>query len=254
MLFISHNHKDKSLVENIALRLGVVFGSENVFYDFWSIQPGEGLIDRMNEGLNECKIFFFFVSENSLKSNMVKLEWQNALMKATSNQLKFIPVRLDHSSMPPILAQTLYIDLFTNGLEIALTQMIQVVQGHNTFAPQHGDFSNLRCSRRVDCGKFLVSVSALYYLEVVPRIAVVFTNPADVVSARICGAVANYTHRGTVPLSDGSIGNLIAINLPLPITPGFPVEIEISTSDGSKLGYIVTKAEVSANKWKTITD
>lgn len=254
MLFISHNHKDKSLVENIALRLRAVFGSDNVFYDSWSIQPGEGLIDKMNEGLSKCKIFFFFVSENSIKSNMVKLEWQNALMKATNNQLKFVPVRLDRSSMPPILAQTLYIDLFTNGLEIALTQMIQVVQGHNTFAPQHSNFSNLRCRRRIDGEKLFVSVSALYYLEVVPRIAVIFRNSPNTVSARISGAIANYTQQGTAPLSDGSNGNLVAINLSLPITPGFPVEIEVITSDGSKLEYIGTSAEVSANKWKTIPE
>jgi len=68
MIFLSHNFKDRD-----------IFGQENVFYDSWSIQPGDGIIDQMNDGLTQCKLFFFFVSNNSLNSEMVKLEWQNAL-------------------------------------------------------------------------------------------------------------------------------------------------------------------------------
>jgi hypothetical protein len=68
MIFLSHNFKDRD-----------IFGQENVFYDSWSIQPGDGIIDKMNDGLTQCKLFFFFVSNNSLNSEMVKLEWLNAL-------------------------------------------------------------------------------------------------------------------------------------------------------------------------------
>ena len=74
MIFISHTAKDKAIVEPIALRLAQVYGQNNVFYDSWSIQPGDGIIDKMNEGLTNCKFFFFFVSKNSLQSNMFKLE------------------------------------------------------------------------------------------------------------------------------------------------------------------------------------
>lgn len=63
MIFISHTAKDKAIVEPIALRLAQVYGQNNVFYDSWSIQPGDGIIDKMNEGLTNCKFFFFFVSK-----------------------------------------------------------------------------------------------------------------------------------------------------------------------------------------------
>ena len=82
MIFLSHNSKDKRIVEPFANKLAEVFDRENVFYDSWSIQPGDGIIDKMESGLTDAKYFFFFVSENSLKSNMVKLEWQNAIIKA----------------------------------------------------------------------------------------------------------------------------------------------------------------------------
>ncbi len=51
MIFLSHNFKDKAIVEPIALRLRDIFGQESVFYDSWSIQPGDGIIDKMNDGL-----------------------------------------------------------------------------------------------------------------------------------------------------------------------------------------------------------
>ena len=73
-IFISHNYNDKQIIEPIAIKLGTIYGRENVFYDSWSIQPGDGIIDRMNSGLFECDFFFFFVSKNSLQSEMVKLE------------------------------------------------------------------------------------------------------------------------------------------------------------------------------------
>ena len=56
MIFLSHNSKDKIIVEPIAIKLREVFGQDNVFYDSWSIQPGDGIIDKMNEGLVVCKV------------------------------------------------------------------------------------------------------------------------------------------------------------------------------------------------------
>ena len=81
MIFISHNGKDKEVVAPFAHKLAEIFGIKNVFYDSWSIRPGDGIIDKMNEGLENCKFFFFFISKNSLESEMVKLEWQNAIIK-----------------------------------------------------------------------------------------------------------------------------------------------------------------------------
>jgi hypothetical protein len=142
MIFLSHNSKDKPVIEQIAVALRNAFGQDKVFYDSWSIQPGDGIIDKMNQGMAECRFFFFFISVNSIRSNMVKLEWQNALMRATNGQCKMIPVRLDGTLIPALLQQTLYLDLFTNGLDITLRQMCDVIVGKDSFtSPQ--SFSNL---------------------------------------------------------------------------------------------------------------
>ena len=144
MIFISHTAKDKTIVEPIALRLAQVYGQNNVFYDSWSIQPGDGIIDKMNEGLTNCKFFFFFVSKNSLQSNMVKLEWQNAILKASNGTAKLIPVKLDDCMMPALLLQTLYIDVFGKGLENAIRQMIDIINGANTFSSLNQTYENVR--------------------------------------------------------------------------------------------------------------
>ena len=43
-IFLSHNHNDKPLVEAVALKLSGIFGQDQVFYDSWSIRPGDGII------------------------------------------------------------------------------------------------------------------------------------------------------------------------------------------------------------------
>ncbi|MDD4875940.1 MAG: toll/interleukin-1 receptor domain-containing protein, partial [Dehalococcoidales bacterium] len=144
MIFVSYTHKDKLIVDKISQRLATVFGQENVFYDSWSVQPGDGIIDKMDKGLRDCKLFFFFVSKNSLISNMVKLEWQNAIIKATKDNVRIIPVKLDDCMMPDILLQTLYIDIFGQGLENGIRQIIDVIEGRNTYRRGTQPYENVR--------------------------------------------------------------------------------------------------------------
>ncbi|HDO1330949.1 TPA: toll/interleukin-1 receptor domain-containing protein [Aeromonas veronii] len=61
MIFLSHNYNDKPVVEQIAIRLMQLFGQDKVFYDSWSIQPGDGIIDKMNKGLGDCELFLKIV-------------------------------------------------------------------------------------------------------------------------------------------------------------------------------------------------
>ncbi|BBM48372.1 hypothetical protein JMUB3933_1888 [Leptotrichia wadei] len=59
MIFISHNYKDKEIIEPLANRLSDVYGKDAIFYDSWSIQLGDGIIDKMNKGLSSINYFFF---------------------------------------------------------------------------------------------------------------------------------------------------------------------------------------------------
>ncbi|TXG85447.1 MAG: toll/interleukin-1 receptor domain-containing protein [Sphingomonadales bacterium] len=176
-IFLSHNHNDKPLVEAVALKLAAIFGQDQVFYDSWSIRPGDGIIDQMNRGLEAPEFVFFFVSANSLASGMVRLEWQNALYSASMGKTRIVPVRVDGIDMPAVLKQTLFIDMYTVGLEAAIAQIVSVTQGHASFTPQHQGFSNLSYVQTANSdGSIEVTVQASHLMEPNPNFAFVTHN------------------------------------------------------------------------------
>ncbi len=178
MIFLSHTHADKPVVEPVAVQLGAIFGMQNVFYDSWSIQPGDGIIDKMNEGLEAPDFVFFFVSAASIASGMVKIEWQNALYKASSGKTRIIPVRVDGTAMPAVLSQNLYIDMYAQGIAVAIQQIVNLFQGNNSFTPQHGGFSNLtwKTLPLTDTQGLEIIVSASHLFEPVTQVAVLSNN------------------------------------------------------------------------------
>lgn len=236
MIFLSHNHADKPVIEPIAIRLKEIFGEDKVFYDSWSIQPGDGIIDKMNEGLSAPKFVFFFVSAKSLTSNMVKLEWQNALYKSTKGECKIIPVRVDGSDMPAVLLQNLYIDLFAHGIEAAISQIVSVIQGNSTFTPQHLGFSNLTYKVDGDANGVLnIIISASHLMEPNPEFLILISNAENEIKIELNGGVP---HKGgfnsAIKLNSGKTSNGIVI-APLggAITPQISMKITL-TATGSQ--------------------
>lgn len=230
MIFLSHNFNDKPVVEQIALALRNIYGLENVFYDSWSIQPGEGIIDKMNQGLANCKFFFFFVSHNSLSSNMVKLEWQNALFRAAQNRIQFIPIRLDQSIMPDLLTQSLYIDLYTNGIKVAIRQIVDVINGNNTYRPPTHTFSNMVAYKYNEGKKVIIECHAKYFAE--PISSFMFCTQQDTSIIKwdlkyemLC--IEDIVN--DVSLDNGHITNTIALRIDKPTVPGFPFVVDFST-------------------------
>ena len=234
MIFLSHNYNDKPVVEQVAIRLKSVYGQDNVFYDSWSIQPGDGIIDKMEEGLSNCKYFFYFVSKNSIQSKMVKLEWQNALFRAAQNVIKFIPIRMDDSIMPSLLMQSLYIDLYSNGLDVAIRQMIDVINGNNTYRDPTKQFSNLVAYKYWEGDKLIIECKALHYLEPVSYFA--FCTQAN-----INDLIVNLRHESMcmtnemngVTLQNGHKTNIIIRGIERGTLPDFPFTVEITSKTGT---------------------
>ncbi|MCW5257944.1 toll/interleukin-1 receptor domain-containing protein [Verminephrobacter aporrectodeae subsp. tuberculatae] len=176
-IFLSHNHKDKFLVEPVALRLKEIFGQDQVFYDSWSIQPGDSIIEKIDQGLESPEFLFLFATQNSLASGMVKLEWQNALFAASKEKTRIVPVRGDGSEMPSILKQTMYVDMYTNGIEAAITTIVNVIHGNASFTPQHQGFSNLAYSQLLnEDGSVEITIRASHLFEPNPEFSFVLAN------------------------------------------------------------------------------
>lgn len=255
MIFLSHNHTDKPVVEPVAIRLREIFGADQVFYDSWSIKPGDGIIDRMNEGLTAPDFVFFFVSAASLASGMVKLEWQNALFAATKGKTRLVPVRVDGSSMPAVLMQTLYIDMHTIGLEAAIAQIVGLVQGNASFTPKHEEFSNLGALVEVaPAGRLSITVSASHLLETAPRFVIALQNEKeDVQSVWIRGQPAvESAFLGQVPGNSHLNGFLIAAFNGGAIRPNMPWIIDVTPAPGKLLRLAGLLHQVETDSWKPV--
>ncbi len=230
MIFLSHTHADKPLVDPIAEKLREVLGEQNVFYDSWSIQPGDGIIDKMSDALASCRFFFFFVSKRSLQSNMVKLEWQNAVLKATKSETKIIPVKLDDCLMPAVLLQTLYIDFYGQGPENALRQMIDVITGRSTYRPGSFEgYQNVRAYLRREASKVTVEFRAESYMEPHSRYLILLDNTEDEVSWTAPGeGMFESGFKTGLKLNDGRVVNALLMARQTPTTPGFPLVAALS--------------------------
>ncbi|MBK8768214.1 MAG: toll/interleukin-1 receptor domain-containing protein [Burkholderiaceae bacterium] len=253
MIFLSHNHADKPLVEQVALRLASALGQANVFYDSWSIQPGEGIIDRMSDALGRCTHFFFFVSANSLRSRMVSLEWQNALLKATRGQCKLIPVRCDGSELPPIMAQSLYIDLFTVGLDAALAQISDVVQGANTYRAPAQPFGNLAFGVSGSATELVVEVRAKHFLEPIGSVLILIDNLADEFEAKpIDEDPFKGGFNADIQLNASLKTNAFLITVFRGITPAMPLRIQLKARDGHTLRFRGVLHQKSHDRWEGV--
>lgn len=255
MIFLSHNYKDKPFVEHIASQLLNIYGEDKVFYDSWSIQPGEGIIDRMNSGLGDAEIFFFFITENSLKSKMVTLEWQNALMKSAQGALKFIPIKCDDSIVPALLTQNVYLDLMSNGIESLLAQMKDIIDNKSTFKPKNTKFSNLSYDFKFnDDNSIILYISAGYFLEAISDCLICFEDnleKGDVICDVKESMFTAGFHKG-VALTNGDAFDSQFVSVPRGITTKIPMIVNLSKKDGKKLNIKFVLHKVETDRWDII--
>ncbi len=250
MIFLSHNHKDKTLVRQIAETLEKVYEQDKVFYDEWSIQPGDSIIQQMNEGLTICKYFFFFVSKNSLMSKMVELEWQSALVKKVKENIAFVPVRIDNCIIPQILANTLYIDLFTQGLDVAKRQIVDVINGTNTYRSNINPFHNVIGYITNEEKKVTIEFRAEYYMEPHSEYAVLLDNNEEDLDYRIpVGYSMPGEFRKDVKLGDDkNFKGTILFQHNSATSPGFPVIVELTQKTDKKIKVLGLMRVMSKNK------
>lgn len=253
-IFISYNHADDVLIDTVARRLEIEFGRDNIFYDAWSMQPGDSIIGKMNEGLGEFTTFFFFISQNSLNSKMVSLEWQTALNRSINNDLKFVAVRIDACSLPVILSDRICIDLYGKGMDSAVSEMKCVIKSENTYQPLK-DVENLKAKFEVfdNNTKLKVTIKALLYTENNPTFAFVCGNDLKEFIACFSKyegiAITNY---GTMVVENGVELNMRIAKLQRPLRPGFPFVFDVELVNTSYLNnvavYILVNSETQQYK------
>lgn len=208
----------------------------------------------MNAGLANPEFVFFFVS-HSLKSKMVELEWQNALLKSTKGHCRIIPVRVDGCSMPPLLLQNLYIDMFAHGIEATIVQLVNVIQGNNTFTPQHLGFSNLTYRLSGDLKhRMVITIAASHLMEPNPDFLVLVGNTEQQISIQLNrGEPFRGGFNENVRLDDGTVVNAHAVS-PLggAITPQRTIVITLEANGDTPIQFIGILHKKTQDRYESI--
>jgi len=255
VIFISHNSKDKEVIEPIAKGLAKIFGEENIFYDSWSIKPGDSLVSKMDEGLAKCKFFLLFASRNSLNSEMVKLEWKNALVKSTKGNLRLIPIRLENVEMPSILTDTLFIDATKYGQEDVIRQIKDVIEGNNNYKDDKTEtgFHNLVAYlKKIEDG-VEIEFKAQQFMEPISRYLILLKNEEQEIKCS-CPGESMFTQgfNQKLKLNNGTEVNAISIGVNRPTAKGFPLTVILKKGKDKDIEIVgVMKADTQTS-WSGI--
>lgn len=94
-IFLCHDFNDKEIVSKVNAELSRRMF--NVWFDKFSIKPGDSIYEKISEGLNQCDNGLLFISKSFLKNEgWVRFELQSLVNKQVYEKKKvIIPIWLD---------------------------------------------------------------------------------------------------------------------------------------------------------------
>ena len=256
-IFISYNHSDQQVIDKIANDLAITFGQNNIFYDAWSIQPGDSIIGKMNEGLTEFTTFFLFVSNNSLNSKMVSLEWQTALHRSVNENLNFVCVRISDCDMPTILSDKSYIDLYNEGVNIAIKKMKSKATNQDFYMPLK-NFNNCFAKivdKTVKQQYFEITFYAKQFVEQDPVFGIGCGLSKDDFSLVNLGPLSYYD-KNVLTLQDKTQLQIRTVSPAQSIKPNFPYSVGLSIEHNKRISIndivVYRQTDAEQDQWTNI--
>lgn len=124
--FLSHSSLDKPFIRQLAADLTA--NGIGVWLDEQHIRVGDSIPEKIAQGLAESDYFLLGISQNSLNSEWVKKELNNALVNEVERRkVHILPLKLDNSRMPSIIADKKYAD-FSNSYKTGLHDLIDAIK------------------------------------------------------------------------------------------------------------------------------
>ena len=106
-VFISHASEDKDrFVMDFATKL--MNNGVEAWVDKWEMSPGDSLIDKINQGLDNCDVFIIILSESSVKKPWVREELNTAIINRIDENTKLIPIIIDDNIRIPSLLKSIF--------------------------------------------------------------------------------------------------------------------------------------------------
>jgi hypothetical protein len=105
-VFISHNVANKADARLLASAL--VRRGSNVWFDEWSIRPGESITNGIESGLSSSDIFVLIWGAEAANSNWVGTEVRAYLHRRVADaSLRIVPIMIDETPLPLLVADYL---------------------------------------------------------------------------------------------------------------------------------------------------
>jgi hypothetical protein len=126
VVFISHSSKDKPTIRQLATDLK----NENidVWLDEQKILVGDSISEKIGQGLAESDYFIIALSDNSVKSDWVKKELSNAIVKEIERRkTTILPIKLSEAEIPDIIKDKKYAD-FSTSYKNGLAELIKTIK------------------------------------------------------------------------------------------------------------------------------
>lgn len=173
-------------------------------------------------------------------------------MEATNGKVKFIPIRLDKSKMPTLLTQTLYLDVYQNGFDVVLRQMIDVINGVNTYRSSAETYENIKVKVKINEKEAEILFYAETYMEPISRYGIILANEEDDITWKCETDPMTLSGFNKAAVHVGSISyNVLAVTVQRATAPGFPVKIKVTSK--TKMRFIGVMRAYNENGYKAIS-
>src|SRR5574341_33187 len=126
-IFLSHNHKDKPFVRQLANDLATK--GIKVWIDEAEIKIGDSLIRKISSGIYEMDFLGVVLSPDSVQSRWVQEELEQALhIQISEAYVKVLPILLHDCKLPGFLLDKVYADFRDeNNYQLALEKLVETV-------------------------------------------------------------------------------------------------------------------------------
>ena len=108
-LFISYSSKDKgfaNLLYSDLKEAGCI-----PWLDEWDIVGGQSIPEEIEKGINNSDFLLILLSNNSVKSNWVRAEWESTIWDENQNkEIRIIPILIEECEIPRFIKYRKYID------------------------------------------------------------------------------------------------------------------------------------------------
>ena len=122
-VFISYSTKDSEFIDKLSAEL--IKKRIQIWLDKWEMQPGDSLIDKIQNALTESSFLLVVLSKHSVESEWCKKELNSALMREIKEKkVVVIPILLEDCEVPIFLQEKVYAD-FRNEFNVGFNSLLK---------------------------------------------------------------------------------------------------------------------------------